>query len=1170
MEHILNSFNNNRFYNSCISFFEKLNIPISKITSLPIAVNDIFSKPKPAFSVVKDIYVIGMVNDDSFASTTSTIDYKHKKAYDGILVFGVELNIDNPTRSQLSEISRAFNREYHYTPVIIIFKYGNKLSFSNTQRQEYKIAKEGEKAGKVSILRDVDIDHPHRGHIDILESMKKTSKVKSYETLYQHWQEVFDVSILNKAFYKELSDWYFWTLKENNVNFPNAPKGLEENAATLRHEHNAKNVIRLLTRLLFVWFMKEKGLVPNELFEEDYIKNNLLKEFNPKKAEGLFANSDSKSKYYKAVLQNLFFATLNQEMGKRAFRTDKQHRNITNLMRYEKYFSNPQEFIDLVESIVPFMNGGLFECLDKPHPTQKGRQGGEVIVYEDGFSDRPDNELVVPDYIFFGLEQNVDLSSEYGSKSKAYKNVKVKGLINILNSYKFTVAENTPIDEDVALDPELLGKVFENLLASYNPETKTTARKQTGSFYTPREIVSYMVDESLIAYLKTILEDYKDKEELDEKLHQLLAYDDIQPFNDKKVVLQIINAIDSVKILDPAVGSGAFPMGTLQKMVHLLHKLDPENEHWQNLQIEKAKKETSEVFKTEDKKQREERLLEINDAFDITINHPDYARKLYIIENSIFGVDIQPIAIQISKLRFFISLVVEQNVNNDKPNFGIRPLPNLESKFVAANTLIDIEKEEANLFDKKEIKKLEDELKIIRHKLFNARTQKTKRKLRAKDKELREQISKKLIENGLANNTAKQLASWDPYDQNENSPFFDMEWMFGIEEGFDIVIGNPPYVQIKQIPWKDRKYFEQHYFSAQGRFNLFYFFIERAASLTKKNGVVSFIIPDRLLLNTQCKDLRGWLLNEKQIIEMTSFNESVFDSAVVDNIILVYKNCLNNYETITVKYNISPLELSLIEGVKVPIGYYNDSSNKQFDLNFDLDKSNLMNKIKNNTKLLGDIAEIKDGIIQGKIPDVLFLKNKVNNSCKKILFGKDINRYELNYHDNWVDYRPDEMMNLEVKRRGEGVRHGLWLRTPEIFEREKILTRQTADEIIATFDDENYYYANTLHGTTITNTNFDKFYVLAIMNSKLITWYYRSSTAEEGKVFAQIKIALLKLLPIKNISKKEQQPYIDLVDKILDKKKKDEATTILENQLDNMIYELYGLNDDEIKMIENT
>jgi hypothetical protein len=151
--------------------------------------------------------------------------------------------------------------------------------------------------------------------------------------------------------------------------------------------------------------------------------------------------------------------------------------NVTNLLRYEACFKNPQTFIKLVEAVVPFMNGGLFECLDKPHLTAKGPRGGDVIIYEDGFSDRDNNPLVVPDYLFFGLDEEVDLSQVIGITNKKTQQAAVKGLINIFESYKFTIAENTPIEEDIALEPELLGKVFENLLASYNPETKTTARK---------------------------------------------------------------------------------------------------------------------------------------------------------------------------------------------------------------------------------------------------------------------------------------------------------------------------------------------------------------------------------------------------------------------------------------------------------------------------------------------------------------------------------------------------------------------------------------------------------------------------------------------------------------------------------------------------------------------
>ncbi|MEA2043185.1 MAG: restriction endonuclease subunit M, partial [Bacteroidota bacterium] len=370
--------------------------------------------------------------------------------------------------------------------------------------------------------------------------------------------------------------------------------------------------------------------------------------------------------------------------------------------------------------------------------------------------------------------------------------------------YKFTITENTPIEEDVALDPELLGKVFENLLASYNPETKTTARKQTGSFYTPREIVNYMVDESLIAYLKNELKEWNFPEkELDENLHKLTSYDPGNPFADKpEIAPVIIGALNQSKILDPACGSGAFPMGILQKMVHLLQKLDIDNKIWKQVQRNKVQHETSEVFNIDDKQEREDKLKEINNAFDEKINHPDFARKLYLIENTIYGVDIQPIAVQISKLRFFISLVVDQKNNTDADNnFGILPLPNLETKFVAANTLIGIDKPDAqlSLFDTKEVEALEKELKAVRHKLFSAKTPETKQKYRKKDEELRNAIAEKLKNLGWQHNSADRLARWNPYDQNASSPFFDQEWMFDISKGFDIVIGNPPYVNIYKI-----------------------------------------------------------------------------------------------------------------------------------------------------------------------------------------------------------------------------------------------------------------------------------------------------------------------------------------------------------------------------------
>jgi len=899
--------NIDNFYPALKTLFEDLNIPVNSIVEEPARPRDIltntFKEANPAFKLMKDVYYLGMVDDAAFEENKSRSSDQIKPDYDGLLLFGVTLKERGngllPTRSQLAEIIRAFNREFNYTPVVVVFRYNQYIAFANTERQKYKQEwREGEKAGKVSLLRDVKVNKPHTGHLKILQELTitRTGKkaVNSFDGLYKYWQEVFNVSVLNNEFYRELSNWYFWALKK--VTFPGASLNADQNGLFQEDErvkeHNAKNLIRLLTRLLFVWFVKEKQLIPEELFETTYIKEALLKEFHPQKLGDLFDEQNKGSTYYKAVLQNLFFATLNQTMGKREFRKDKQHMNVTNLMRYESCFKDPGKFIKLVEDIVPFINGGLFECLDQPDPELKGRQGGDVIIYQDGFSDRHDNKLVVPDYIFFGTKELVDLSEDYGSKNKTCKEAPVKGLINILNSYKFTITENTPIEEDVALDPELLGRVFENLLASYNPETKTTARKQTGSFYTPREIVNYMVDESLIAYFQNKLSgDSEDADELDTDLRQLISFDNIQPFQENKIKEKIIRAIDACTILDPACGSGAFPMGILQKMVHLLHKLDPGNEKWKQRQIDKVNEAIQKAEEIEDNarsqsvvKELQEQIGDIEDSFEN--NELDYGRKLYLLENCIYGVDIQPIAAQISKLRFFISLMVDQKVDKTKENFGIRPLPNLETKFVAANTLIGIAKpkDQGELFDTSEVKKLEDNLKKVRHKLFTSKSPGRKRKLRNEDKVLREKIAEVLIKGGWGNKTARQLASWDPYDQNASSPFFDSEWMFDIRDGFDVVIGNPPYINANELKKRlgkiDYVLLKSGFESAKGTIDIYILFFEFGLKSLSKVGHLIYISPNRYLSASYGEALRNFIYEGYSIISISDFSSvRVFEAA---------------------------------------------------------------------------------------------------------------------------------------------------------------------------------------------------------------------------------------------------------------------------------------------------
>ncbi len=850
------------FYKGLRAFFKELNIPVNPLAEEPASPADILTKTykenNPAHALMNDVCIIGMVDDAAFEGRKSKALEKIKSDYNGILIFGVTLKKRDrsllPTRSQLAEITRAFNREYPYTPVVIIFKYYEYITFANADRCKYKQEwREGEKIGKISLLKDINILKPHAGHSKILDDLEIKPDVSTFNALYKQWRKVFDVQLLNKDFYRDLSAWYFWAVKE--VEFP-------ANEKTDRKIRNSTNVIRLITRLIFIWFLKEKeaGLIDEIIFDEDALKN-IIK-----------SNDKNNSAYYKAILQNLFFATLNTEMNKdvpksRKFRSEKtfQGRNedykFQARYRYRKYFKNPESDVKKLFDNIPFLNGGLFDCLDNK----------EKKVRIDGFSDRDDNPLKVPDFLFFGKERKVDLSDDYGDKKK--KETNVKGIIRILNSYKFTIAENTPIEEEIALDPELLGRVFENLLASYNPETQTTARKQTGSFYTPREIVNYMVDESLIAYLKNeFIQNISEIEEkdMDKNLHLLMEYSNDKPFTRKKERELIIRAIDKVKILDPACGSGAFPMGALHKMVHILSKLDPENNYWRELQKQKAIKETEEAYQIGDKVMRQQRLIEIDDAFEN--NASDYGRKLYLIENCIYGVDIQPIAVQIAKLRFFISLIVDQKINKQAKNLGVTPLPNLETKFVAANSLIGMDKPQAKktiAFESDEIKELKEKVALVRHNHFKARTSKQKNKWRTKDESLRAKIAEQLETDGWGSISAKQLANWDPYDQNASADFFDSEWMFGIKGGFNVVVGNPPYVNIFNIQDKPfRNKLACTFDVAKNKTDLYAFFIEKGTSVLTNRGNLFFIVSNSWIGTDSFSKLREFLLTEAKVTKL--------------------------------------------------------------------------------------------------------------------------------------------------------------------------------------------------------------------------------------------------------------------------------------------------------------
>ncbi len=760
----------------------------------------------------------------------------------------------------------------------------------------------------------------------------------------------------------------------------------------------------------------------------------------------------------------------------------------------------------------------------------------------DGFSDDARNQPIVPDVLFFGAAHAEDLNEIYGDTRHGRE--QVRGLIHIFNNYKFTIEENTPIEEEIALDPELLGKVFENLLAAYNPETGTTARKQTGSFYTPREIVNYMVDEALIAYLESKLEGSTD---LQERLRHLLAYnDEAHQFSDDEEQ-SLISAIDSVKVLDPAAGSGAFPMGMLHKLVFILNKLDPGNVHWQERQISKA-------AEISDPAVREKLIADIELAF--AENELDYGRKLYLIENCIYGVDIQPIAVQISKLRFFISLVVEQKTDPSKANHGIRPLPNLETKFVAANTLIGLEKPQQLMLRNPQIEKKEKDLAEARRKHFSARTPSTKAKYRDQDKILREELADLLKIDGWISTVAALLASWDPYNQNSSAGFFDPEWMFGILDGFDVVIGNPPYVQLSKVegvPDWYKQYLKTRYKTSGGRLNTFIFFIHLAIEILKKQGSLTYIIPNTILTQEYYSATRELLLKENCLKTVVQYSELPFETAVVENVTLlarkervaeywvdIYTDDLSTRKILEHKRNTEFL------------------SNNNYAISINSNKiiDNIFSKHKQS---LDKLCEINQAIALKGDRSLSLRTSNPNGRFFKKLDGKNIRKYSIEWDGVYMDWDLERIHSCKRK---------------DIFlSHEKLFFRRVSENLIFAYDNEQYFALNTLVVVNLKeNSHVSLKYLLALLNSRLMNYVYKGKFKSTKTVFSEIQANTVGQLPIPIVSILVQSPFEKLATQIIALKRDDPTadTSSMETQIDRLVYQLYGLTEDEISIVESS
>jgi type I restriction-modification system DNA methylase subunit len=652
-------------------------------------------------------------------------------------------------------------------------------------------------------------------------------------------------------------------------------------------------------------------------------------------------------------------------------------------------------------------------------------------------------------------------------------------LFNHFNRFNFTTDESTPEYEQVAIDPEMLGRVFENLLASVVPETSNAAsdRKNKGAFYTPREIVSFMTKESLIQYLKTKINNEKFHFGIDQlidlndaKFLEQKSTGDLQLWGNasKEVQSKIISALDSIKVLDPACGSGAFPIGMMQLLAQTYERIQA-------------------FFVPE---VRSHRLAQGTERFD------SYQTKLHIIQSSLFGSDIEPMAIEIARLRTWLSLVIE-DMNK------VEPLPNLDFNFVCANSLIPLENEEQiSIFDDTDY---EERLSELREEFFSTHDINTKLKLKQRfidlyDEKLHSSENSKRI---------NQLRTWNPFVASEPADFFDAKVMFDLDK-FSIVIGNPPYKKTEFIPKAELKTLKEIYGYTS---DYYIYFSHRAFQLTEFGGILSFITNDGFMGLKNAERLRLLLLNNN-LISITGCPLESFTASIYTAIFIISKTQSelseqqlmsevekDYYETNIFVNERKGLRLVNLGNVSKKLSVI--APNKRLFLwNQELE---VIEKI-NNFKKINDYLLIMDtGIHSGNVRDKLFFYENSSGKLQKLIQGRQISKYRLLWDTPKAKYR---FVNLNYKPlddygSGRGGKksplkeYWHWVGSRENHELDlRIVIRQTDDEIIATIIDKNIdgqiYTDNTLF-TAIPKGEVDIYFLLikGYLNSKTLNKIYQ-------------------------------------------------------------------------------
>ena len=818
--------------------------------------------------------------------------------------------------------------------------------------------------------------------------------------------------------------------------------------------------------------------------------------------QNMFENSAYKNDYLDSVLEPLFFGILNTKPAKReALFAD---------YGWDKSLLN--EWKD-----IPYLNGGLFERDEEDEPESR-------------------------------------FPAEY-----------FKRLFQFFSEYNFTIDENDPNDAEVGVDPEMLGKIFENLLED---------NKDKGAFYTPKEIVRYMCQESLIAYLETNTSVAKDK------IRQFVlspeeGVADI-PENKKP---KLLAALEEVKICDPAIGSGAFPMGLLNELLHCREVLS--GEHYDRAEIKKS-----------------------------------------IIQNNIYGVDIEKGAVDIARLRFWLSIVVDEETPS--------PLPNLDYKIMQGNSLIesfmgvDLSKltyEKEYKKDKGEISLFDDEKnrlqKIVSHLLSSYYSCSDHDKKVKLQQEISDTINKQL--EAQAYNTSI-LAKLKEINLAENNKFFLWHtWFSDVfnrgdgKDGFDIVIGNPPYIKElgneKVFTPVINSSFGKKYHA--GKMDYWYYFLHKSIESISKSGIISFITSRYWINSTGAKKIIKHVSEETSFLNIVDIGKlKVFDNVVGHHMISILTKDTSRD---TCKYfAISDDVKNIVKGI-----YTSQRFIKREDL-FINNEIVLENRIATNTtQILGDICNVAQGVVEAsdKISPKMYKKNPLPNhhvgegifvlsfdeykelnlsteeknimvtfeddGClsrycvnygvtRKLIYADaqnrqkiatDVNFSNLKKHlDNMSDYITSTYKPYGLHR----------ARKYSDFSQPKLIGPSMFVQPCYCYDDQNLFVGMSYNIIT-PKDDTNLLFILGIINSKYAQDWFHSNAKHRG-AGVDVGVDKLRTFPIASATKFQQQQIIDLVNIILVKKKQDPQsnTYIEENAIDAIVYDLYSLTDTEIKIIEQS